>query len=135
MKSLFIEISSSRRNINKAEPLLKEACKVCKLGIDDMQNLMVAVSEIILNSIVHGNKEDEEKNVYVKVEYDENNIVVTILDEGEGFDIDSLPDPTAEENILNEHGRGIFIVRTLVDEFKHTNTGHGSEFHLAMRKK
>ena len=114
---------------------MKEASKSCKLDIDSMQNLLVAVSELILNAIVHGNHEDEEKNVYVKVEYDEKNIVVTIMDEGEGFDIDSLPDPTSEENIFKEHGRGIFIVQTLVDEFNYTNTGHGSEFHLAMHKK
>lgn len=135
MYSLFIEIPSSRKNINNAEPLLREAFKCCKLPDEDSQNLAAATSEIILNCIVHGNFEDNEKTVFVKVEYDDRHIAVTVNDEGNGFDIDKLPDPTAEENIFKEHGRGIFIVRTLVDDFNYKNTGHGSEFRFSLKKK
>ncbi len=97
-------------------------------------NFQIACSEALINSIVHGNNEDENKKVHTTLEYDEKTLTVKIKDEGKGFDMNSLPDPTLKENLLKESGRGIYIMKSLVDEFHCNSSGNGTEFILIARK-
>ncbi len=136
MKKLFLEIESKRNNIKKVEELMLEANKVCGLSEDAYGKMMIAVTEIAMNAIIHGNNEDINKKVKVDVECDNKAIKVVIADEGEGFDIENLPDPTTTENILDAHGRGIFIAKAMVEEFDYKNTpGNGTSFTMIVRKK
>ena len=102
---------------------------------EQFQNLMIAVTEIVSNAIVHGNKENPDKKVSVTVEYDSQKMYVKVTDEGNGFDIYNIPDPTLPENITKASGRGIFIVKSLVDDFSYRHTEKGSEFILLVKKK
>lgn len=106
------------------------------LSDEDYNKLMIAVTEIAMNAIVHGNKENIFKKVKMYVEHDDNEMKIVVMDEGDGFNIEKLPDPTDMENILDLHGRGVFIARALVDEFfyQHLDNG-GSEFVMITRKK
>lgn len=85
----------------------------------------ISVSEIVNNAIAYGSGGDRSKSISVKVEIDNNEITITIKDQGKGFDPGGLPNPLAKENLLNKVGRGIFIVRSLMDsvDFNFTNTG------------
>lgn len=136
MKTHFLEIESERNNINKVEALMHKANKDFGLTNDKFAKMMIAVTEIIMNAIVHGNKENPQKKVRVYAEHDEKVMRIAVTDEGEGFDIQNMPDPTTSENLYDVHGRGVFIAKAMVDEFyyKH-HTGKGSEFVIIVKKK
>lgn len=115
---------------------MMEANTHCGLSDDEYGKMMIAVTEIAMNAIVHGNKEDVSKKVKLYVECDDTLIKIVIKDEGTGFDIEHLPDPTIEENILDVHGRGVFIAKAMVDELDYTHIdGEGTEFVMVVKKK
>jgi serine/threonine-protein kinase RsbW len=93
-------------------------------GLDDdaLHWVGVAVRESVINAIKHGNRDDERKHVYVEFTPLSNStpagIAIRVRDEGPGFDPASIPDPLAPENVLKASGRGIFIIRTFMDEMK-----------------
>jgi serine/threonine-protein kinase RsbW len=82
---------------------------------DMIADLAIAVTELVNNAIKHGNKKSPDKRVTVRLYFTDGRARATVIDQGEGFDPDSLPNPIAEENLLKEIGRGIFIVRSLMD--------------------
>ncbi len=87
-------------------------------------NLRVALCEALANAIVYGNRLDPEKRVYVRVEVADEELAVYVRDEGEGFDPEHVPDPTDPERIGLEEGRGIFLIRQLVDEVHYNDRGN-----------
>lgn len=94
-------------------------------------NVLTCLSEAIINAIVHGNKEDENKKVYLNTEVVEGRrLIFNIADEGEGFDFNSLPDPTAPENIESLSGRGVFIIKRLADQCIFNSKGNEMELHF-----
>jgi serine/threonine-protein kinase RsbW len=136
VKKHSVEIQSQRNNIKLVESLMEEVNKDFKLTDDEYQKMMIAVTEIVMNAIIHGNKEDKSKKVCVAVHYTDSEMKIIITDDGEGFDIGNLPDPTLSEHILDVHGRGVFIARAMVDELDYRNIeGKGTEFTLLVRKK
>ena len=125
MKSLSVEIESSRKNIPKVEELLAKANADFNVEEQRFHKLLIAVSELVLNAIVHGNKESSVKKVKVTAEYDDEKMIVKVLDEGAGFDVTQIPDPTSAENIRKESGRGIYIVKQLIDRVEYKKTPEG----------
>jgi serine/threonine-protein kinase RsbW len=101
----------------------------------DVETIGVAVQEALANAIVHGNLSDPEKTVRISITVNENcDLLVSVKDSGSGFDPSSLPNPIAVENLLASHGRGIFLIRQLMDEvdFKFD---HGTEVRMLRRQK
>lgn len=131
-KSLIIK--SKRSEIKRVEEILESLNSRLKMKREKFINFQIAASEALINAIVHGNKENDEKHVSVVFEFDDEQICLTIKDEGKGFDINSLPDPTKEENLLKESGRGIFIIRSLVDDFDCKSSENGATLKLVMKK-
>ncbi|HEY6783978.1 MAG TPA: ATP-binding protein [Gemmatimonadales bacterium] len=78
-------------------------------------NLRTVLAEALANAITYGNREDPTKKVEVRVEARSEFIRVTVTDSGEGFDPSVVPDPTAPEGVEREFGRGLFVIRNLVD--------------------
>jgi serine/threonine-protein kinase RsbW len=77
----------------------------------------LALREALANAIVHGNHEDPVKRVYVQCRFSKDGEVsITVEDEGSGFDYDEIADLTSPDNRLRTHGRGILLIRTLMDE-------------------
>ena len=134
MKSFNIIIASDKSEIHKVERLLEEVNNESGLEIEKFVNFQIAVSEALVNAIVHGNKEDKNKKVFCEIECADKHMTVRIKDEGEGFDLNEIPDPTSSENILKEHGRGVFIIRSLVDDFKCIALENGTEMILTVNK-
>lgn len=94
-------------------------------------NMLTCLNEVVINSIIHGNKQDESKKVYINLEIvDKKELQFTVTDEGEGFDYNNLPDPTAPDNLENLSGRGIYIVKHLADQCIFNMTGNQIELHF-----
>jgi serine/threonine-protein kinase RsbW len=111
-------LESKLSNVEQVEDAARNIA--AKLGFDDQAqfHIEMAVHEAVINAIHHGNKEDPSKKVYIKFLVFDNRLEVRVRDEGEGFDPGNIPDPLAEENILNVSGRGIFLVRKFMDELR-----------------
>ena len=90
-------------------------------GLDDdgLHWVGVAVRECVINAITHGNERDARKRVHVEFSLDREvpgRLAIRVRDEGPGFDPDLLADPLAPENLLKPSGRGIFLIRSFMDE-------------------
>jgi len=85
--------------------------------------IMLCVSESVNNAICHGNKQDLNKHVTIFAECIDDYLLIEVADEGNGFNYRDLPDPTCTENIKKEGGRGLFIIKNLVDQISFRNNG------------
>ena len=135
MKTLSTEIISTKKNYALIESILYKANEEFCCVDDRFRNILIAVSELVMNAIVHGNKEEESKKVRVTVEYDKDVMRIKILDEGGGFDFDKSLKAKLPDDVMKESGRGLYIVKSLIDEVETRNTGQGTEIILTMRKK
>jgi serine/threonine-protein kinase RsbW len=90
---------------------------------DFVYNLVLLTSEAVTNAIEHGNHEDARRTVNVWLEVADSEAVITVEDEGEGFDPNSVQDPLAPEHIFDEGGRGVFLMESLADEVTWSNRG------------
>ncbi len=123
MKNIRIEIPSLSENIRMIESFIDNCKEKFQLNEDIYGNIMIAVTEAVNNAIRHGNRNDSTKNVSLALTLEENLIRFKIEDEGTGFDYNSLPDPTAPENIEKPGGRGIFLMKHLSDEVEFKEGG------------
>ena len=84
----------------------------------------LAVQEAVANAVLHGCGGDPSKTVRCQVSRDaEGRVLIVVSDPGPGFDISSLPDPRLEENLHRDHGRGIYLIRQLMDEVEFQRNG------------
>ena len=116
MNSIKIEIPSLSENIRMIESFIDNAKDKFQLDDDIYGNIMIAVTEAVNNAIKHGNKSNKDKNVTLTLSLEEGRISFIVMDQGEGFDYQHLPDPTAPENLEKPGGRGIFLMKHLADE-------------------
>jgi len=107
---------------------------ISRFRVTDGDNFEIelALREAIVNAIVHGNQEDPYKRVYVNCRcMADGEVLVTVEDEGSGFRSDVVPDPTSPDNLLRTHGRGLYLMRTLMDEVNFEQGG--SVVHMRKR--
>jgi len=90
-------------------------------------DLSIAVTELFNNALHHGNKDDESKKITIIFRVADNALRISVQDEGEGFEPGKLRDPLAPENIYEVNGRGLFLVKQLVDDIEFNITPQGSE--------
>jgi len=100
--------------------------RVEKLGVIDAEqsNLFVALDEAFVNAVKHGNKFDSGKRVRIIAEVSRAEAKFTIEDEGEGFDVNSIPDPLDPENLFKTSGRGVLFIYNIMDEVKYNDRGN-----------
>ncbi len=137
MKKLHehIVVKSGSDALKETEIKLKSVLGGLKLSESQEHNLLVAVSEAVNNAISHGNKNDPQKKVTLDLECKESEVVVAVEDEGQGFNPDELPDPLAPENLLKPSGRGIHIMKSLMDDVEFSFTRHGTKTMMRMKIK
>jgi serine/threonine-protein kinase RsbW len=111
-----ISIPSSQDYIAAVDDFLENWLRAREIPEDTIADLAIAVTELVNNAIKHGNKKDRTKRVTVLLNYSKGEAMATICDQGKGFNPGDVPSPVAEENLLKEIGRGIFIVRSLMDD-------------------
>ena len=111
-----LEIKSDFQEIPRVEALVDKVCNGLGVNEDFYGNVLIAVTEAVNNAIEHGNAGSGDLLVTVAVGDSPEEFCFSVEDQGQGFDYDNLPDPTAPENILKENGRGIFLMRNLADD-------------------
>ena len=102
---------------------LMHLIRKCKWVAGNEEDIEIALREALANAVIHGNHEDPEKQVYVGCRGGTDEVSIVIRDEGQGFDSGNVPDPTAPENIKSSHGRGIYLMKTLMDEVRFERGG------------
>jgi serine/threonine-protein kinase RsbW len=100
-----------------------------------MLNLAVALTEALSNAILRGNGDDPTKHVHVTARVDNVRLVLEVLDEGRGFDLDQCTlDPTTPDNVDREDGRGLFLMRQLMDRVERFDDARGNIVRLTLNR-
>lgn len=129
----MIKIASKIENLRKVEKIIDEISSEFSISEDLYGNILIAALEATNNAIMHGNKLDETKNVAIEFDLIEDKLHVKVDDEGNGFDYNNVPDPTAPENIENVNGRGIFLMERLSDNILFSRNGATVELEFNMK--
>lgn len=120
-----LELPSDLRVIEAAVNYLVGRCRAYAFGGSRLEfNLRVSLTEALANAILYGNRSDPGKTIRVEVSLSNHRIVVSVEDEGHGFDPESVPDPTLPENLQRTGGRGVFLIRQLMDEVQYSDRGN-----------
>lgn len=120
---MIVKIPSIKENVSIVESFIENAGKKIKIRENIYGNVLVSVTEAVNNAIVHGNKEDKNKKVKIKLRKNKKSVRFVIEDEGGGFDFNNLPDPTSPENVEKVKGRGVYLIKNLSDKTKFRNGG------------
>jgi len=95
----------------------------CGRAAEGESDVEIALREALANAIIHGNHENPRKHVYVRVRCEPDEVSFAVKDEGRGFDLTKIADPTAPGNTGAVHGRGIYLMKALMDEVRFEEGG------------
>jgi len=127
LESSVVEVTleSDLKNVEVAEDIARRMASAAGFDEEDQHRIEMAVHESVINAIWHGNKNDSSKTVWLQCQVHPDRLEVRIRDQGNGFDPEGIPDPRVETNLLNVSGRGIFLIRSFMDDFRveHVNNG------------
>jgi serine/threonine-protein kinase RsbW len=110
-------LESNLDSVDVAESEVLKVAEAAGFDEDDLHALGMAVRESMVNAVVHGNRYNARKKVHLRVLQSSDRVTILIADEGEGFELQQLPDPLANENLLRQSGRGLLLIQAFVDEF------------------
>ena len=123
-RSLPSQVAAISPFVDKLMALLR-GCGCVPEGVSDVE---IALREALANAIIHGNHEDPRKHVHVTCRCEPDEVSIAVKDEGRGFDINKVADPTSPENTRSVHGRGIYLMKALMDEVRFGE--HGVVVHM-----
>jgi serine/threonine-protein kinase RsbW len=120
-----LQLPSDLRVIEAAVTYLVGRCRAFAFGGSRLNlNFRVGVTEALANAVLYGNGSDPAKIVRVEVALDRTCVVLRVVDEGTGFDPLEVPDPTTPEHLDDTGGRGLFLIRELMDEVEYNERGN-----------
>ena len=121
--SYIVQIPSSLKYIHVIEEYINTVRSDFQIDDSIYGNIHLAVVEAVTNAIIHGNKSDENKDVYFETKKEDTKIEIIVKDQGDGFDAEVIPDPTLPENLEKISGRGVFLIKNLADEVIFSENG------------
>ena len=124
------QLSSTMESVSVVEAAAEQLATDAGLNEDQRFHMVMAVHEATINAVLHGNGYDPARHIDVSLENTGAALIFTIADQGQGFDPDNLPDCLAPENLLRGTGRGIFLIRSLMDEVHFRQLHPGTELTL-----
>jgi len=119
-----IRITSELVNLRIVENTIEEVHTKIGINQENYGKILVSTLEAVNNAILHGNNSDPEKFVKIKIRFENNTLVIKVIDEGTGFSPDKVPDPTGPQNIQEPNGRGVFLMSRLSDDIKYSRKGN-----------
>jgi serine/threonine-protein kinase RsbW len=123
-------LDSTLETVDSAEQAASRMATEAGFDDEDVMRISMAVREAAVNAVLHGNAYDPDKKVSLAFERTGKTLVITIRDQGKGLDLTKLPDPLAPENLLKTSGRGIFLIRSFMDEVQIHPSQTGTEIKL-----
>ena len=120
-------MDSTLESVNQAEEVATQVATKAGFDEEEVNRISMAVREAAVNAVLHGNAYDPNKKVTVGFENNGGNLVITVIDEGRGLDPSQVPNPLAPENLLKQSGRGIFLIRSFMDEVQFRSLQPGTE--------
>jgi serine/threonine-protein kinase RsbW len=117
-KHLEVTLETKVESVNLAEEMCLRVAEAAGFGEDECYRIGMSVREGVINAFHYGNLERPGKKIYLAVDLTQDKMTIHVVDEGKGFNLRDVPDPLAEENLLSTSGRGIFLMRAFMDEFK-----------------
>jgi serine/threonine-protein kinase RsbW len=131
-----VDIPSDVRYIEKVVELVRTECEALNFARQQlMLNVPVALTEALSNAILRGNGDDPAKHVHVRAEVAADCLIMEVGDEGNGFDFDDeCIDPTTPENLDREDGRGLYLMRRLMDRVERVDAPHGNIVRMTLRR-
>ena len=125
LSEFVLELPSDLRMIEAAVTYLVSRLRTFSFGGSRLNlNFRVGVTEALANAVLYGNSCDPSKSVRVEVSLDAARVVIRVVDQGPGFDPERIPDPTDPENLQRPGGRGLFLIRKLMDEVEYNDRGN-----------
>lgn len=128
-----MKLASSADSLHEVVEAVEQVAATIGMDEDSSVEVAIALTEAVNNAIYHGNGGVKEKPVYVRFLMGKDVLRIEILDEGSGFDPEAVPDPLAEENLLKPSGRGLLVMRTMMDGVEHRFLDSGTEVILLKR--
>lgn len=119
-----IRIESTVGNLRVVENAIDDATAIIGISQDNYGKILVSTMEAVNNAILHGNKSVPEKVVDIEISYRNNELMISVTDEGPGFRPEAVPDPTKPENIEALNGRGIYLMSHLADKIEYNEKGN-----------
>ncbi|HZR59240.1 MAG TPA: ATP-binding protein [Terriglobales bacterium] len=123
-------LDSTLETVDNAEQAATRIAAENGFDEDAIMQISMAVREAAVNAVLHGNAYDPDKKVKLDFERTSGDLVITIRDQGAGLDPAKIPDPLAPENLLKTSGRGIFLIRSFMDEVQIHPSTSGTEIKL-----
>src|ERR1700678_3515745 len=109
---------STLESVDVAEGEILKAADYVGFDEDEQHRIGMAVRECMVNAVVHGNRYNRNKQVHVRVALSDEQFIIRIVDQGEGFEVQEVPDPLHENNLLRHSGRGLFLMGAFMDDMK-----------------
>jgi serine/threonine-protein kinase RsbW len=127
-------LESDLNRVEVVEEVARRVSATAGFDEDDQHKIEMAVHESVINAIWHGNKNDPSKQVWLRFQIFDDRLEIRVRDQGSGFDLGRVANPLDAENLLNVSGRGIFLIRTFMDEYRVKKLeGQGTEVTLVKR--
>ena len=130
-----LKIASKTDSLHLVEKFVDDFSACCNIDHDVYGNLLIATLEAANNAITHGNKLSEDKHVEIVFAKNDQRILLTVKDEGPGFNYANIPDPTSPENVENMSGRGVFLMTKLSDVIEFEDNGSFVRMTFSLLKK
>jgi serine/threonine-protein kinase RsbW len=118
IQSVDTLMDSTLDSVDVAEETVLRVAAEAGFSEDDLHPIGMAVRECLVNAVVHGNRYNQRKKVHLAVIRGSDRITIVVGDEGDGFEMQAVPDPLAEENLLRQSGRGLLLMRAFLDELE-----------------
>ena len=125
-----LTLGSTLESVDSVGQTAEDFAQRAGFDSDTASNIVMAVREAAINAVMHGNSYNPTKRITASFETTSDSLIVRIADQGQGLDPSILPDPIAPENLLRGSGRGIFLIRSFMDEVHFRQLHPGTELTL-----
>jgi serine/threonine-protein kinase RsbW len=127
-------LPSELPSVERVEEMAEKFAQRAGFDEDTVSNIAMVCREAAVNAVIHGNKYDKNKVVTACFQLSDEALTLEISDQGAGLDPDNCPDPLAPENLMRTSGRGIFLMRALMDEVHFRQLTPGTQITMVKRR-
>ena len=120
---IFEKLPSRLEIVPQFVPAVIEKLEKSGLSKEELFDVKLCLDEALVNAIKHGNKFSSEHHVEVEAEITGDRLIIQVRDLGQGYDYTKIPNPTEKSNLEKNHGRGVFLIKTLMDKVEHFDSG------------